>query len=137
MLFQAMGTPRAHPKSKPFVDRVMSFVWLDNRVWVRNFQVSWSADAREPDDHELIEVGPRFVLNPIRIFAGAFGGPTLYENEHFESPNDVRRRRKAAAGQKFRDRMLEKATTAQKKANITFARDPVEAVFHDAEEAAQ
>lgn len=39
LFIQAFATPRAHPKSKPFVDRVMSFYWLDNRVWFRNYQV--------------------------------------------------------------------------------------------------
>jgi hypothetical protein len=34
-------------------------------------------------------LGPRFVLNPIRIFEGSFGGSTLYQNPHYVSPNDV------------------------------------------------
>ena len=38
----------------------------------------------------FIAVGPRMVLNPIRIFDGSFGGPTLYQNPHFISPNEVR-----------------------------------------------
>ena len=33
--------------------------------------------------------GPRFVLNLIRVFEGSFGGPTLYENPHYQSPNEV------------------------------------------------
>ena len=28
----------------------------------------------------LVEIGPRFVLTPIRLFSGSFGGPTLYAN---------------------------------------------------------
>ena len=28
----------------------------------------------------LVEIGPRFVLTPIRIFEGAFGGATVYSN---------------------------------------------------------
>jgi hypothetical protein len=28
----------------------------------------------------LIEIGPRFVLTPIRIFEGAFGGATVFAN---------------------------------------------------------
>lgn len=71
VLFQAFGTPRAHPKSKPFVDRIMSFFWMDERIWVRNYQVAWSEDKAEPDDHELVEIGPRFVMQPIRVFHGS------------------------------------------------------------------
>ena len=36
-----------------------------------------------------MEIGPRFVLNIIKIFQGSFGGPTLFENPHFQSPNMV------------------------------------------------
>lgn len=35
------------------------------------------------------QVGPRFCLNPIKMFAGSFGGPTLYENPFYVSPNQV------------------------------------------------
>ena len=34
--------------------------------------------------------GPRFVLNPIRMFEGSFGGATLYVNPKYVSPNEVR-----------------------------------------------
>lgn len=30
-------------------------------------------------------------MNPIRIFEGSFGGPTLFQNPHYVSPNDVSR----------------------------------------------
>jgi len=39
-----------------------------------------------------VEVGPRACLMPIRIFAGSFGGPVLYENPAYVSPNKVRAR---------------------------------------------
>lgn len=42
------------------------------------------------EDASLVEVGPRFVLNLIKIFQGSFGGPTLYENPDFQSPNMVK-----------------------------------------------
>lgn len=29
---------------------------------------------------KLVEIGPRFVLTPIRIFEGAFSGTTVYSN---------------------------------------------------------
>jgi hypothetical protein len=41
------------------------------------------------EDASMVEIGPRFVLNLIKIFQGSFGGPTLFENPHFESPNTV------------------------------------------------
>lgn len=41
------------------------------------------------EDASLVEIGPRFVLNLIKIFQGSFGGATLYENPHYQSPNMV------------------------------------------------
>jgi ribosome biogenesis protein BRX1 len=35
----------------------------------------------------LTESGPRLCLQPIKIFAGAFGGPTLYADPTYVSPN--------------------------------------------------
>lgn len=43
----------------------------------------------DPESLTLVEVGPRFCLNPIRIFDGAFGGRTLYESPTYVSPNAV------------------------------------------------
>lgn len=40
----------------------------------------------------LFVAGPRFVLNPIKIFAGSFGGATLWHNPEYTSPNLVSRR---------------------------------------------
>lgn len=47
----------------------------------------------------LVEIGPRFVLTPIVMLEGSFGGPVIYENREFVSPNQVRseiRMKKAA-----------------------------------------
>ena len=45
--------------------------------------------AAAQDGMSLVEVGPRLCLQPIKIFAGAFGGPVLYENPAYVSPNKV------------------------------------------------
>ena len=34
----------------------------------------------------LVEIGPRFVLTPIRIFEGAFSGATVYSNPGETTP---------------------------------------------------
>ena len=46
--------------------------------------------AAAQDGMSLVEVGPRVCLQPIKIFAGSFGGPVLYENPAYVSPNKVR-----------------------------------------------
>lgn len=43
------------------------------------------------------QVGPRACLNPIKIFGGSFGGPVIYDNPAFVSPNAVR----AGAGRRL------------------------------------
>lgn len=50
----------------------------------------------------LVEIGPRFVLTPIRLFEGSFGGPTLYQNAEFVTPAATRASIKRAMGDKYR-----------------------------------
>ena len=77
MFTQVFGTPRGHPRSKPFFDRVMSFAIVDGRVWVRNYQILEVAAGPKGRQTEttLSEIGPRFTLNPIRIFDGRYKQP--------------------------------------------------------------
>lgn len=84
---QSFSVPPTSRRLKPFIDHVLSFSLLDNKVWFRNYQII-EKDPLEPSGPpvtSLVEIGPRFVLTPIRIFEGSFGGPTLYENAG-ESP---------------------------------------------------
>lgn len=89
---QTFGSPRHHPHTKPFVDHVFSFTMHDDRIWFRNFQIVYDAEKNEKAMAKpvLVEVGPRFVLNPIRIFTGSFGGATIYQNNKFVSPQQKR-----------------------------------------------
>ena len=102
LLTDAFGTPRSHPKSKPFVDRVMSFFVVKGSIWVRNYQI---VDKQEDNKStHLVEIGPRMVLIPIRIFSGSMGGPTLYQNQAFVSPNEERSAHKKRKGDRFTER---------------------------------
>ncbi|MGH0152269.1 UNVERIFIED_CONTAM: hypothetical protein FKN15_075602 [Acipenser sinensis] len=82
LFIQTFSTPQYHPKSQPFVDHILTFTIADNRIWFRNYQII-------EEDGSLVEIGPRFVLNLIKIFQGSFGGATLYENPRYQSPNMV------------------------------------------------
>lgn len=42
-----------------------------------------------PETLGLVEVGPRITLNPIKILEGSFGGPVIYSNPDYVSPNLV------------------------------------------------
>jgi ribosome biogenesis protein BRX1 len=106
------GVPKTSRKIKPFVDHVMGFTLADGKVWIRNYQISETEPSKiklgeeaEKDaasskskskgkaidtELSLVEIGPRFVLTPIVILEGSFGGPVIYENKEFVSPNQVR-----------------------------------------------
>jgi len=126
------GVPQGARKSKPFIDHVMGFSVADGKIWIRNYQIAEtevakgdSVDGEEASsksksggrdlDVNLVEIGPRFVLTPIVIQEGSFGGPIIYENKEFVSPNQVRadiRRGKAsrhnARAEQFVERQAKK-----------------------------
>ncbi|KAB5585305.1 Brix domain-containing protein [Coniochaeta sp. 2T2.1] len=120
LFLHTFGVPQGARKSKPFIDHVMAFTVADGKIWVRNYQISevektddGGVDPEEKEksskkaaklglkdtDINLVEIGPRFVLTPIIIQEGSFGGPIIYENRQFVSPNQVRSElRKSKAG---------------------------------------
>jgi ribosome biogenesis protein BRX1 len=95
MFLHQFGVPQGARKSKPFIDHVMGFTVADGRIWVRNYQITETEDSgkgkgEDEPDVNLVEIGPRFVLTPIVIQEGSFGGAIIYENKEFVSPNQVR-----------------------------------------------
>ncbi|CDJ35517.1 LOW QUALITY PROTEIN: ribosome biogenesis protein brix, putative [Eimeria mitis] len=94
LFMQVFGTPRNHPKSKPFFDHAMSFFVTDNRIWFRHYQIAplvmgEGGDANNPHRQTFIEIGPRFVLDPVKILEGSFCGKTLWRNGEFVRTRDV------------------------------------------------
>ncbi|KAI8139221.1 Brix domain-containing protein [Fennellomyces sp. T-0311] len=97
LLSQVFNVPKGSRRSKPFIDHVLTFSIVDNRIWFRNYQVveknkdnTPGFTAKDKGDVSLVEIGPRFCLTVIRIFDGSFGGPTVFENPEFVHPNFVR-----------------------------------------------
>ena len=134
LLTHIFGVPKGARKSKPFIDHVMSFTLADNKIWIRCFEISETAVSKSdpsPSDGiqkpkpaaksthrsldtklSLVEIGPRFVLTPIVILESSFGGPVLYENKEFISPNQIRseiRRRKAGRHHERMEQGLERS----------------------------
>ncbi|XP_077981953.1 ribosome biogenesis protein BRX1 homolog [Glandiceps talaboti] len=123
---QTFSTPYHHPKSQPFVDHVYNFAVGDNRIWFRNYQII-------EEDGSLAEIGPRFVLNLIKIFGGSFVGPTLYENPHYQSPNAQRRELKKVASYKYQNRVDSKLSLEvrrQETKDKTYKSDVTDEVFY-------
>ncbi|ERF69259.1 hypothetical protein EPUS_09076 [Endocarpon pusillum Z07020] len=80
---------------KPFVDRITGVFGLDGKIWIRVYEIrevgkESEGGDRSSTDVSLVEIGPRFVLTPIVILEGSFGGPVIYDNKEFVSPNQVR-----------------------------------------------
>ena len=132
------GTPLGHPKSKPFVDHVLNFSILDGRIWFRNYQIVES-DLNEKQlandvkkgvvTNKLVEIGPRFVLQPIRIFSGSFTGETLYMNEEYISPNLARAAEHKRKGGVYASRVEQKELRKVRQETITMEKDEVDDVF--------
>lgn len=107
LFLHIFGVPKGARKVKPFTDHVMGFTLADGKVWIRCYQINETeaskvalpegekapkskAGATKETEINLVEIGPRFVLTPIVILESSFGGPVIYENKEFVSPNQVR-----------------------------------------------
>jgi ribosome biogenesis protein BRX1 len=125
LLTHTFGVPPNARKMKPFVDHVMAFTFVGGRIWVRCYQIaemqagkSKAISTEEVEggaggqtNLELVEIGPRLVLTPIVMLEGSFGGPVIYENKEFVSPNQVRsdlRRAKAGRYNKRADGVVDR-----------------------------
>nr|VWP00654.1 Probable membrane NADH dehydrogenase NdhA [Ganoderma boninense] len=111
------GVPPQARKAKPFVDHVLTFSILDNKIWFRNFQIV-EKDPLQPNgppQTSLTEIGPRFVLTPIRIFEGAFSGATVYSNPEFVTPAAVRSAMRREKGDKYGSRKHAQAERGARK----------------------
>ncbi|KAI9025871.1 Brix domain-containing protein [Phycomyces nitens] len=111
LLAQVFNVPKGSRRSKPFIDHVLSFSIVDNRIWFRNYQIVEKNPLNTPGcttldkgDISLIEIGPRFCLTTIRIFEGSFGGPTVFENPEFVHPNFIRASVRKEKLKKYQDR---------------------------------
>jgi len=95
LLSQTFNTPKNHPKSKPFIDHVISFTYFEDKIFFRNYQVLNQEEQmfKATDDISklvLIEIGPRFTMQPIKAFQGSMGGEALWQNEQFVAPAKLR-----------------------------------------------
>eukprot|EP00899_Mesostigma_viride_P025455 jgi/Mesvir1/6094/Mv00811-RA.1 len=119
MFTQVFTTPRGHRKAKPFFDHVFAFSFLDGHIWFRNYQIVYTPLSKgtkvEMDGMSLVEVGPRFCLNPIKIFASSFCGATLYQNPDYVSPNVIRAMEKRAKSAKYATKVKHKAARREHK----------------------
>jgi len=124
LFVQVFGVPNHHPKSQPFFDHVYTFSVIDNKVWFRNFQILEETGS-------LAEVGPRMVLNPIKVFDGSFSGQTLWENSRYVTPNSKRAMLKKIKSRKYQNRIESRAAyEVGKPTGPTYKVDETDEVFN-------
>ena len=112
------------------------------QIWVRNYQIIEQKAANAQEAHaakkatggddsttSLVEIGPRFVLNPIRIFRGSFGGQALYHNPDFVSPNHLRSLERQEKGQAYEMRKDAQKKRKLRNEDLVLPEDPLSSVF--------
>ena len=138
LLCATFATPKGHPKSQPFHDHVLNFGFADGKVWFRHYQVvDKAADAATAakllaageQPTVLVEIGPRFVLEIVRIFAGSMGGATLWANPSFIAPNKLRHDLQLAKAGKYINRVTQKGDRREREEELVVPRDPLADVF--------
>jgi ribosome biogenesis protein BRX1 len=120
----------------------LTFSFVIQQIWVRNYQILEEAPTNALEAHlskkqsgqdeatSLVEIGPRFVLNPIRIFRGSFGGQTLFQNPDFVSPNEIRALQNKRKGSTYLQRKESEKKRKTRNAEIVIPEDPLDSVFH-------
>ena len=122
----------------------MGFTLADGKIWIRCFQINetevsksdhLTADATEGDAEttskpkssklprgetkvSLTEIGPRLVLTPIVILESSFGGPVIYENKEFVSPNQVRSEQRLSKAGRYANRSEQNVEERAKKGEL-------------------
>eukprot|EP01006_Ploeotia_vitrea_P009532 TRINITY_DN225_c0_g1_i1.p1 TRINITY_DN225_c0_g1~~TRINITY_DN225_c0_g1_i1.p1 ORF type:complete len:370 (+),score=41.98 TRINITY_DN225_c0_g1_i1:92-1201(+) len=116
LIVDIFGTPRRHHFSRPFIDHIFCFFWLDERIWFRNYQIV-EKDAGKKTEVNLLEIGPRFMMQPIYMWDKPFGGKPLWKNHLFKSPNRLRTESREG-GLKYRAKVAKKAGQIKRKTEL-------------------
>ena len=98
MFIQTFNSPKGHPKTKPFYDHQISFFNIDNQIFIRVYQIlnelkEKFTNVDQEEKIQLLEIGPRFSLNLIRIFNDSLGGKTIYLNKNYIAPGSLIKRK--------------------------------------------
>lgn len=141
LLTAAFAPPQRHRKTRPYTDRVMHFAWQDGHIWVRNYQLLPVNSVAESELQKVVqgvqaiegmnvvEIGPRFVLCPIRILEGAFWGRTLWQNDEYVSPAVARAAIRLESAIKSRKRMADQEISSIRKSRNVLPRNELDDVF--------
>ncbi|CAN8066854.1 unnamed protein product [Agarophyton chilense] len=133
LLTHAFCSPASHRRTKPFVDHVMSFSIVDGRIWFRHYQIVDAAlnekQINKGVQSTLVEIGPRFVLAPIKCFSGVFQGATLWQNHAYIGPNEIRRAMRKRAADKITHGVEQKRKRAKHQHHNAIVHDHIHKVL--------
>ncbi|KAH8928717.1 Brix-domain-containing protein [Atractiella rhizophila] len=139
ILGRAFAVPKTSRRVKPFIDRIINFSILDGKIWFRHYQIIEESSPalktkksktaatsdqaggeveEEKDGMRLVEIGPRFVLLPIKIFEGSFCGATVYENPEFVPPSQVAAAKRLEKADKYLKRKGKQMERTAREAEI-------------------
>ncbi|KAF5294907.1 hypothetical protein FQR65_LT10705 [Abscondita terminalis] len=122
LLLQMFGVPNKHPNRPQ--NHIYTFTIVDDKICFRNYRKLSEKGA-------LVEIGPRFMLNPIKIFAGSFGGQILWEDPKYISLKKYRRHiHLAAKKKKYVEMKTQKPKTKTSKQEVTYL-NPLDDIFSD------
>lgn len=132
LLTDIFTVPEAHRKTKPYFDHMFQFSMLDGRIWFRNYQIV-PADEKSTqpatEGISLVEIGPRFVLHPVRAFKGSFGGPTIYQNPNFTPASVIRSQIKQGIADKHNRRQDAAANASVRRMQSNLPKNELEQIF--------
>ena len=80
----ASGRAGSTSSSVERVKHALTFTWVDGRIWVRVYRIGRGVAGTM----DVEEIGPRMVLEPVRIIASGFGGAVLHSNRAAEVVSD-------------------------------------------------
>lgn len=129
LLEQAFSVSEDHPKINPYYDHVINFSFLDGRIWYRNYQILEQEVSGKAGELSLLEVGPRFCMQLIKIHERSFSGQILFRNESFVSPNEIRSLAKQQASSKYVRRINEEKESAEMKQKLALQEDELDTMF--------
>jgi len=127
LFVHVFGVPKGQRRSKPFIDHIFMFAILDNHVWFRNYQII--VKEKEKEEKTLVEIGPRFVLDIIKIFSGSFAGVTLFENKEYVSPGQRKMLLSKQMAVKHADKILAKKERSKLNVEMKLPVDELADVF--------
>jgi ribosome biogenesis protein BRX1 len=77
----------------------------------------------------LVEIGPRFVLDIIKIFSKSLGGATLYSNPRYISPNLLRHELYKQQGSKYMARKAQESEREVRQEDLVIPSNPLDDVY--------